>query len=436
MSYNPKYKAVISHATGAFSPMVMSLLLRSHCTYSDNSSQKISVADAKSLVTNLIESGKGFTVLVVDDAGHEKITQAFNARIMSIHESDNNNQHQDSASKTQQEIEKLAEKLEERTLNGLKVAINNIGGSDRQIEFDKKDITIGGGILENAMRLALEDQVSKVVSNLMPKFKEFIAQEISNNYVKRVEVKINEGDFKDAGIQHKLFPQLVQYCLTTLHDGSRINTWLVGPAGTGKTTACRNVTNVIGARAFGCIGTSDNKYELTGFVDAHGKVINTMFRDIFVNGGVLLCDEIDGWFPNALLALQAALSNGFCAFPDGVFERHKDCVIICAANTYGQGEVTEYVGRMKQDAAFLDRFAFIKWGIDEDLERHVCGNKDWVARVQSVRKRVDEKKIKVLITPRASMYGAALLRSGVSWSEVEKSVLRKAMTDEQWKSVS
>jgi hypothetical protein len=274
-----------------------------------------------------------------------------------------------------------------------------------------------------------------VVNGMLPHLKQIINNEITNNFVKRIEIKINEAEYVNVGVQHKSFPDLLKLCLTKLPDNTSLNTWLVGPAGTGKTTACLNVAKAIKAREFAAIGTSDNKYELSGFVDAQGKVVHTLFKDIFVNGGLMLLDEIDSWYPNALLALQSALANGFCAFPEGVLARHPDCIVVCAANTYGQGEVTEYVGRMKQDAAFLDRFVFMQWGIDEQLERHICTNKEWVTRVQSVRRRVAEKQIKVLITPRASIYGSAMIASGFPWSQVEDMVLRKAMTNEQWKSV-
>jgi hypothetical protein len=78
---------------------------------------------------------------------------------------------------------------------------------------------------------------------------------------------------------------------------------------------------------------------------------------------------------------------------------------------------------------------FFKWDIDEQLERHISGNVEWVTRVQSVRKRAAERGVKVLITPRASIYGSAMLAAGFPWKDVETMILRKAMTAEQWKSV-
>lgn len=244
----------------------------------------------------------------------------------------------------------------------------------------------------------------------------------------RVEVVALSQEVKDMGIQHKQFPTLLQVI------GQRLNVWLAGPAGSGKTTACHNVATALDL-PFRFCGAQSNEYGLLGFIAANGQVVRTQFREAYEHGGVFLFDEIDASSPAALLAFNAALANGVCAFPDVVISRHSDFIAVAAANTFGLGGTNDYVGRAKQDAAFLDRFVYLTWEVDEVLERSTVGNDRWVSRVQNIRAKVHSKGLKVLITPRASYYGAKLLAAGMDQSLVETMVLRKGMTDEQWGSL-
>lgn len=246
--------------------------------------------------------------------------------------------------------------------------------------------------------------------------------------VRRVEVKLPDGTKNDIGVQHKDFDKLLKCC------AARVNVWMVGPAGSGKTTAAHNVAKALGLD-FYYTGAISDGYQLTGFRDAHSHYEPPAFRKAWEFGGIFLFDDFDSSDPNAAMTLAAALANGHCAFPDGLIERHPDCVIILAANTWGLGATNEYVGRNRQDAAFLDRFAFLLWGYDEALERQTCGNPEWCDRVIEVRRKVTARGIKVLITPRASYAGAKLLAAGFSRADVEVMTLRKGMTDEQWKSI-
>jgi hypothetical protein len=111
--------------------------------------------------------------------------------------------------------------------------------------------------------------------------------------------------------------------------------------------------------------------------------------------------------------------------------------VIAAANTFGNGATAEYVGRAKQDAAFLDRFVAIDWHIDEELERSLTPIAPWCEYVQKVRAVVKQRGIKgIIVSPRASIFGAALLASGIGVSQVIGMTVRKGMTDDQWKEVS
>src|SRR6266700_5751776 len=250
--------------------------------------------------------------------------------------------------------------------------------------------------------------------------------------VTRVEIRSErDGEIRDMGIQHSLFPLLLNACQARTSDGFRLNIWLTGPAGSGKTTAAKSVALALGL-PFRFTGSIDTEYKLMGFIDAQGRIVNTQFRQAYENGGVFLFDEVDSSLPAALLAFNAALANGEAAFPDAIVNRHKDFICIAAANTWGLGANSEYVGRLKLDAAFLDRFVQLAWSVDEGLELATAGNPVWVARVQSLRKNAQAKGLKAIISPRASYFGAALLASGMAQDLVEILAVRKAMSADQW----
>lgn len=251
--------------------------------------------------------------------------------------------------------------------------------------------------------------------------------------------------FKDAsdkkpvtveGLQHHMFALLLQTCSARLPDGHRMNIWLRGPAGSGKTTAAANVAKALGLQ-FAFNGALDSEYKLKGFIDATGKCVSTPFRKIWTEGGVYLFDEVDASLPAAVLGFNAALANARCDFPDANIERHKDCIIIAAANTFGGGATADYVGRAKQDAAFLDRFVQMDWDIDQDLETQLTGNLSWSKYVQTARDRVTERGLKgIIISPRASLFGASMIASGVPVKQVIEMTIYKGMTADQRKALA
>jgi cobaltochelatase CobS len=196
-------------------------------------------------------------------------------------------------------------------------------------------------------------------------------------------------------------------------SGARLNVWIAGPAGSGKTYAAKQAAAALGLD-FGFHGSMSMPHELLGFVDAGGVYRATVFVRLFMAGGVCLLDEIDAGSDDARLAINAALANGLLSLPDGrIVDRHPDFVCIAAANTWGQGATADYVGRAKIDAATLSRFPVkLAWEYDAALETAMCGNPDWAARVQAARKRAAAAGVKHQIDPRHSMAGAALLAAG------------------------
>lgn len=223
-----------------------------------------------------------------------------------------------------------------------------------------------------------------------------------------------------AEARHSVFDDVLMY------TAQRESVYLVGPAGSGKTTLAKQVANAVDL-PFYSTGALVMKHELEGFIDPHGNYVETEFYKAFKHGGVYLFDEIDGSSPAAVLAFNGHMANGVASFPCGMVERHPDFVVIAAANTYGNGADRQYVGRNQLDAASLDRFAFIEMGYDEAMETELSGDAVWTAHVQRIRAAINELKIRHIVSPRASIKGARMLAAGMDQASVEQAYIWKGL---------
>lgn len=205
-----------------------------------------------------------------------------------------------------------------------------------------------------------------------------------------------------------------------------VNVYLHGPAGSGKTTVGRKCAEAFGL-PFYFAAKVESEYMLLGFKDARGETVRTQFREAYEHGGVFLFDELDGSSPSAVVALNAALANGICPFPDGIIMRHADFKCIGAGNTKLSGASRQYVGRAQLDAASVDRFAFVEFGYDDALETALATNSAWVEYVQAARKAVLERGLPHLVTPRATYDGCKLLEAGLGWQETADAVIWKGL---------
>jgi cobaltochelatase CobS len=160
------------------------------------------------------------------------------------------------------------------------------------------------------------------------------------------------------------------------------------------------------------------EHKLIGFTDANGHYHETPFRNGYTVPAVYQFDDVDSSENSALLALNAALANGECDFADKLMPRHPDSIILATANTWGLGATSDYVGRVKIDAAFLSRFPIkLHWPYDEPFEVSISSNPDWAKRVQKARHAAQAAGLKVIIDPRHTIAGAALISNGFTPDE-------------------
>lgn len=253
------------------------------------------------------------------------------------------------------------------------------------------------------------------------KVREIMRAELPNLIpVTRLEVTHNAVTTSHEGMHHKLLPVATQVV------GQNIPLLLVGPAGGGKSTAGEQIAHMLNL-PFYLQGAASGTHEYIGYKDGAGQYHTTPFRAAFENGGLFMAEELDSGSPDVPLILNAGLANGHMSFPDhpSPIKRHADFRIIANANTYGNGADRIYVGRTQLDGATIDRFAILDWNYDESMERALCGNAQWVERVQALRNSAQKEKARIIISPRASVNGAKLLAAGLDLGMVENAVIWK-----------
>ena len=285
-----------------------------------------------------------------------------------------------------------------------------ISPADEVSEIDGQNGQIGTPELYKLIRPNVEREIEERLRGFEEKFEGH--RTISHEVV--VKNEIGEIQTKIEGC-HRLFADLLK------RVSLRMNVLLVGPAGSGKTHAAHQCAEVLGLDYYPMsVGPQTSKSDLIGYMDATGRLVRTVLREAYENGGVFLLDEMDAGNAGVLTVLNALLANSVCSFPDGVIRKHDDFICIAAANTFGQGANRQYVGRQQLDAATLDRFVGMEWDYDTDLEEKFSASQpDWCLYVWGLRKSAESLGIKRVFGTRRIQQGVKMLDAGISLAEVK-----------------
>lgn len=297
------------------------------------------------------------------------------------------------------------------------------------------------------------EQVEKIVD----------ARLVDSLLPRRIETVIpGTGETRDVGVQHAYFEAIRRIA------SQRMNLWLVGPAGSGKTSVAKSVAESLNLPHYSlsvCALTS--KADLIGYRNvSNGEYVATDLRRAYEEGGVFLLDEVDAGNANVMVIMNALLANGHCAFPDRMVEKHPDFTLLAGANTVGLGADKQYVGRNQLDKATVDRFVMMEFPYDPAIEAIMAGVSpscfaesdrpepiefiqvedkadadndaalkaqaeercaEFCRRVVRIRKAIDSLKVRHIVSPRATKAGCTLIRLGFSLKDTMNMAVWKGL---------
>jgi cobaltochelatase CobS len=297
-----------------------------------------------------------------------------------------------------------------------------------------------GTVDEATVRSMIKGELGSFSADMIETVGGLVSDKLASLTVPTVlEIHKPGGEVKELKGVHKDVPKI----LAAIQASE--NVLMVGPMGTGKSTIAKHIADAMDVPfEFMAVGPQASDSKILGYMTADGTYVPTWFRRVYESGGIGLFDELDAAHPGVLTVINAALSNGHMAFPDGLITRHPDAYFMAAANTYGRGPDRMYVGRQAIDAATLDRFCVVDVDVDEALESAMCYSTgldaskvdDVLTYVRTLRKNAEANKMAVGFSPRASHGMCKLINAGWSLQDAIQSRVRRGLSEQDWSKVT
>ena len=212
--------------------------------------------------------------------------------------------------------------------------------------------------------------------------------------------QVENGKIARINKPHPLFKKVLALVVNDRVTGRY--PWLFGDAGSGKSTIAKQVADALGL-PFYSVSSLQQKYELEGYTDATGKLVETVFYKAAKEGGIFLFDEASTTSAEVQVAFNSMLANLWYNFPkEGMVNAHPDFHIIAADNTTGRGGNSTYSARFQMDASTLDRYTAIRVEYTEELDMAMAENDtELVTFIRDLRKAINEARLSYTASPRA-----------------------------------
>lgn len=254
----------------------------------------------------------------------------------------------------------------------------------------------GMDILNSLFSQQQEIGYQKALNELTPKIEELkksveTAKKSGSGTIISVTIDGKTTETKTEKVLDKSFAKVLKY----VSNGE--NVYLYGPAGSGKNVIGEEIAKALGI-PFHYQNTILTKFDVSGYKNAKGEYEQTPFYKAWKFGGLYFPDELDNSQAEAIIALNAALANGYYVFPDTNerVEKHPNFRCIAAGNTNGQGATEEYCGRYQMDESSRDRFVFVKIDYNSKIEESITKHADILEFVRALRVASDKLQIKLI----------------------------------------
>jgi AAA domain (dynein-related subfamily) len=249
--------------------------------------------------------------------------------------------------------------------------------------------------------------------------------------------------------QHYMFPVLLRMLCIRDKNANPLNIAITGPAGNGKTSMALATAEALGIDpVLQPFTPQTTKSDLLGYMDASGKYVASPFYQAFVKGKIFIADEFDAANPSIAVTLNAAVANRMLTFPNlETVKAHPNFRAVFVMNTNGTGADHQYTGRMRQDAATLDRLVHLHVPIDKGLEAGIADvpqkspkidlleggrfedNTEILEIVRSVRQVAQELDMKYIFSPRATLHATAMHAGGFGKKWIMDSCIWRGMNE-------